>query len=720
MEEAFFPERYIVTSALPYANGPLHLGHLAGAYLSADAYVRFQRLMGKDIVYVCGSDEYGAAISIRARREGVSPREIVDRYHGLIKETFEKIGMSFDIYHRTTEDIHAETSQEFFRDLYNKGAFEEITTEQYYDEEADMFLADRYIQGTCPKCGYDQAYGDQCEHCGASLSPTELISPHSVLTGSVPSLRQTTHWYLPLNEDEEWLRTFFTEGTLDGKVHHDPKAWKNHVIGQCISWLDNGLEPRSMTRDLDWGIDVPHEIEGSEGKKLYVWMDAPIGYISATKQWALDHGKDWKKYWQSPDSELVHFIGKDNIVFHCLIFPAILKKHGQYVLPKNVPANQFLNLEGKKLSTSRGWAVWVHEYLEDLPGKEDVLRYSLYKNMPEQRDAEFTWKGWQEANNNELVNNLGNFVNRVMVLTQKYYDGVVPAFDPDIDFIGNEEEEMPSWHDTEMLVLFDKLDEYSAHFRKFDFRAALRTMMEISSGGNTILQKNEPWKAVGEDPELVKAVLNISLQYTAALSVCIRPFLPFASDRLRQMLQLEPLKGDGELLELMGRLAEGEVLLEPGHVIGKPEHLFSRIGDEVVEAQLEKLHQRAVAEVPEESDVATGPEKPDAEEILFEDFTKLDLRVARIKGAEKVEKADKLLKIQLDVGFEERTVVSGIAGQYRPEDIVGRQVVYVSNLAPKKLRGVLSQGMILMAEETDGRLSFVAPSEELSPGSKVS
>lgn len=725
MEDTFFPKRYLVTSALPYANGPLHLGHLAGAYLSADAYVRFQRLMSKDIVFVCGSDEYGAAISMKARQGKVKPQDIADRYHHQIKDTFDRIGMSFDIYHRTSADIHADTSQGFFRTLYKKGVFEEHTTEQYYDEDAGMFLADRYIKGECPKCGHPEAYGDQCESCGSTLSPTDLINPVSVLTGSSPTLRTTTHWYLPLDKNEEWLRTWISEGSLGGKFHHDPAMWKNHVIGQCMSWIDQGLQPRSMTRDLDWGVDVPPEIPGSEGKKLYVWMDAPIGYISATRQWAADTNQDWEKYWKNDETELIHFIGKDNIVFHCLIFPAILRTHGDYILPKNVPANQFLNLEGQKLSTSKGWAVWVHEYLDEFPGKEDVLRYVLYKNMPEQKDAEFTWKGWQDANNNELVNNLGNFINRVVVLTNKFYDGVVPSFDPDLEFNGSGHEDMPVWHDSEMLDLFDRLDSFGAFIRKFEFRSALRVLMEISSAGNTVLQQNEPWKLIKEDEETVRVVMNCCLQYATALSVILYPFLPFTSAKLREILRLPELQGDGELLELMGTLAEGEQMLPDGHQIGEAIHLFDRIEDEVVQAQVRKLEERSCGET-EQTPEATTEQQDEVElpdfkpEIVFDDFQKLDLRVATITEAAKVKKADKLLQITLDVGSEIRTVVSGIAEHYAPESIVGQRVVYVSNLAPRKLRGVVSQGMILMAEDAQGNLAFVTPSEEVEPGSIVS
>lgn len=724
MEDIYFPKRYLITSALPYANGPLHLGHLAGAYLPADAYGRFQRLMGKDIIYVCGSDEYGAAISMKARQENVTPWDIVNKYHELIKNSFDRIGVQFDIYHRTTSDIHAETAQGFFRDLFKKGELEEITTEQYFDDQAGLFLADRYIKGECPKCGYKEAYGDQCESCGATLSPSELINPISVLSGSEPTLKSTTHWYLPLDKNEDWLRTWIQDGILDGQVHHDPDLWKNHVVGQCMSWIDQGLQPRSMTRDLDWGVDVPPEIPGSEGKKLYVWMDAPIGYISATKQWAKDNGEDWEKYWKENSTELIHFIGKDNIVFHCLIFPAILKTHGSYILPKNVPANQFMNLEGQKLSTSKGWAVWVHEYLDELPGKEDVLRYVLFKNMPEQKDAEFTWKGWQEANNNELVNNLGNFINRVVVLTHKYYDGKVPAFNPDLDFIGSGDADMPIWHDSEMLDLFDRLDNYGGFIRKFEFRSALRTVMEISSAGNIILQQNEPWKLVKKDEESVRVIMNCCLQYATVLSVILNPFLPFTSAKLRKMLKLPELKGDGELLQLMGTLAEGENLISEGHEIGEPGYLFERIDDDVVDLQIEKLKARSesikqINGAGEEKSSGKVQEQPSKPEIEFEDFQKLDLRVAKITSASRVEKTDKLLKITLDTGTGTRTVVSGIAGQYDTDSIVGQRVVYVSNLAPRKLRGVLSQGMILMAEDGAGRLAFVTPEDDVEPGSLV-
>ncbi len=706
------PKRYLVTSALPYANGPLHIGQLAGAYLSADIYVRFLRLMGKDVVFICGSDEHGAAITIRAKKDGVTPREIIDKYHHLFEDTFKKIGISFDFYHRTSEPLHHETSQGFFHDLYEKGEFLEETTEQYYDEAAKQFLADRYIIGTCPKCGNDEAYGDQCERCGSTLSPTELVNPRSTLSGEKPILKETTHWYLPLDKYEDWLRKWIETGKLDDVQLHDPADWKNHVIGQCKSWLDGGLQPRAMTRDLEWGVDVPTDIPGAEGKKLYVWMDAPIGYISSTRQWAIDNGKDWKKYWKDEDSALVHFIGKDNIVFHCLIFPAILKAHGGYVLPLNVPANQFMNMEGRKISTSKGWAVWVHEYVEEFKGSEDVLRYNLTRNMPEQKDSEFTWKGFQETNNNELVNNLANFVNRVLVLTNKYYDGAVPEFDPDIDIEGSAEQGQMSYHDSELIDLHDKLQDLGQHIRTYDFRSALKSLMEISSTGNQLLQFNEPWKLVKTDPAKVKVVMNVGLQIVAALSVACRPFLPFTSDKMRDMLALPALKEDGELASLLESLAEGNPIMEAGHQIGKPVHLFSRIPDEVVNAQIQKLE--------DASQAAKGPQyEPLKETITFDDFTKLDIRTGTIVEATKMEKAKKLLKLTVDLGFEKRTVVSGIAEQFKPEEVIGTSVLLLANLAPRKLRGVESQGMILMAEDDSGALSFVSPKDGWGNGFTV-
>ena len=694
-------KRYMVTSALPYANGPLHIGHLAGAYLSADIYVRFQRLMGKDILYICGSDEHGAAITMKAKKEGKTPQDIVDQYHELFKTTFDRIGISFDMYHRTSEDIHHKTSQDFFRALNEKGEFDVKTSEQYFDQEAKQFLADRYIIGTCPKCGHKEAYGDQCENCGSSLSPTELINPKSTLTGATPVLKETTHWYLKLNQYEDWLKEWVATGQADGIQLHEPDDWKNHVLGQCKSWLEGGLQPRSMTRDLTWGVDVPQEIEGSEGKKLYVWMDAPIGYISATKQWALDNGKDWEPYWKDEETALIHFIGKDNIVFHCIIFPAILKAEGSFILPVNVPANQFMNLEGRKISTSKNWAVWVHEYLDDFPGREDELRYCMIKNMPEQKDSEFTWKGFQEANNNELVNNLANFFNRVVVLTNKYYDGEVPEFDEDLDFIGPDHMDDIAFHESELLRLFDDIQDLNEYIRKFDFRSALRSLMEISSKGNQILQFNEPWKQQKESPDLVKPVMNICLQYVAALSVVCKPFMPFTSDKMRSILNLSPLKESGELDDLLFKLSEGEPILEAGHHINKPEHLFTRIDDKTIQAQVDKLL------ATDESEVINS--NPIKEIITYDDFTKMDIRTATILSAQKVPKADRLLQLELDLGFEKRTVVSGIAQQFSSEEVIGKKVSLLANLAPRKIRGVMSQGMILMAEDENGNLSFISP-----------
>lgn len=714
------PKRYLVTSALPYANGPLHIGHLAGAYLSADIYVRFLRLQGKDVLFVCGSDEHGAAITIKAKKEGISPKEVVDKYHTLFEDTFKKIGMSFDIYHRTSAELHHETSQEIFRALNDKGEFELKTSQQYYDEEANQFLADRYITGTCPNCSHEEAYGDQCENCGATLSPTELIDPKSAITGAKPILKETSHWYLPLDKYEAWLKEWVETGVVDGETLHDPSDWKNHVLGQCKSWLDNGLQGRAMTRDLDWGIDVPQELEGAEGKKLYVWMDAPIGYISATKQWAIDNDKDWKPYWQDNETSLIHFIGKDNIVFHCLIFPAILKAHGDYILPVNVPANQFLNLEGKKISTSKNWAIWVHEYLEEMPGMEDELRYFMMKSMPESRDSEFTWKAFQEANNNELVNNLANFINRVLVLTKKYYESEVPEFHEDEVLASAQNASDESYHDSELLGLFDKLDEMRSFIHKFEFRAALKCMMEISALGNQFLQFNEPWKTIKEDPENVQAVMNLALQYVTALSVVMKPFLPFTSDKLRNMLNL-PEVGDGSYLVMMNELAEGTLILEQGHKLNESAHLFSRIDDSVIQKQLDKL--QATAPVAAAAAVTNTTEENTngglKSTISYDDFQKLDIRTAKIVAAKKVEGADKLLELTVDLGFEQRTVVSGIAKQFPPDDLKGKKILLLANLAPRKIRGVESNGMILLAEDGSGNLSFVQPEGEFGNGFEV-
>lgn len=703
------PKRYLVTSALPYANGPLHIGHLAGAYLPADVYVRYLRLMGKDVVYIGGSDEHGAAITIRAKMEGISPQEIIDKYHRLFQDTFKKIGISFDYYHRTSAELHHETAQEFFRTLYEKGEFLEQTSEQYYDEKNNQFLADRYIIGTCPACDYPEAYGDQCENCGTSLSPIELKNPRSTLSGETPVLRPTSHWYLQLDKYEDWLREWIETGKLDGEQLHDPNKWKNHVLGQCKSWLNEGLKARAMTRDLDWGIDVPQDIPNAEGKKLYVWMDAPIGYISSTKQWAKEYDKNWEPYWKDEETALIHFIGKDNIVFHCLIFPAILKASGDYILPVNVPANQFMNLEGNKISTSKNWAIWVHEYVEEFAGREDELRYNMIKNMPEQRDSEFTWKGFQETNDNELVNNLANFINRVIVLTNKYFDGRLPDFDATVKIKSSQEAAQSTTYAKELEVIKDHLERIGTHIEAFDFRMALQILMELSSAGNQLLQFNEPWKAIKTDEENVKVVLHLALQYVAALRIACRPFLPFTSDKLSVLLQLEVLEENGEWQTAIDALSKGEPLIPTHHRIGQPEHLFSRIDDATIEAQIEKLkatdHSAAIVHY-----------EAVKETIQFDDFTKLDLRTGTIIEAKKMKKANKLLHLTVDVGFEKRTIVSGIAPFFEPDELIGQAVVVVLNLAPRKLRGVESQGMILMAENEEGTLAFVSPKAEFGNG----
>ncbi len=710
-------KRYLVTAALPYANGPLHIGHLAGAYLPADIYVRYLRLMGKDVVFVCGSDEHGAAITVKARKEDTTPQAIVDKYHGMLRDTFQQIGIAFDIYHRTSEPIHHETSQDFFRKLYANGEFIEETTLQYYDEVAGQFLADRYIIGTCPVCANPDAYGDQCERCGTALSPTDLIEPRSTLSGSTPVKRPTAHWFLKLNEHEAWLREWINTGQLNGVTLHNPADWKNHVIGQCNSWLDQGLQPRAMTRDLEWGVDVPSEIPHSAGKKLYVWLDAPIGYISATKQWALDNGRDWETYWQDPDTALIHFIGKDNIVFHCLIFPAILKAHGDFILPVNVPANQFMNLEGRKLSTSKNWAVWVHEYCADFPGQEDALRYNVVKNMPEQRDSEFTWKGFQETNNTELVNNLANFVHRVLVLTHKYYSGMVPVVNVELPFKSGWANDTTGQYNEELGLLHRKLEEMNREIEHFNLREALRILLEISSAGNALLQFNEPWKTIKDDPETVKVVLNLSLQIVAALSVAMRPFLPNSAEKLRKMLNMSPLKDQGDLLAIMNELVEGNPILGNDQAIGQAEHLFSRITDEVIQQQIEKLESTNIANQPvmvppvtETSAEPSTPVYPPLKDMIqFDDFAKMDIRTGKILTAEKMEKSKKLLKLRVDLGLEERTILSGIAEHFQPEEVIGQQVIVLANLAPRMMMGIESQGMILMAEDAAGKLSFVSP-----------
>ncbi|MEM1325731.1 MAG: methionine--tRNA ligase [Bacteroidota bacterium] len=711
-------KRYLVTSALPYANGPLHIGHLAGAYLPADIYVRYLRLIGKDVVYIGGSDEHGAAITIKAKKEGITPQKIINKYHEQFERTFRKIGISFDHYHRTSAPLHHHTSQEFFRQLYEKGEFLEKTTEQYFDESAQQFLADRYIIGTCPVCNHPEAYGDQCENCGTSLSPTELKNPRSTLSGATPVLRETSHWFLQLDKYEAWLREWIEKGELNSEQLHDPRDWKNHVLGQCKSWLDTGLQARAMTRDLDWGIDVPPDIPNAEGKKLYVWMDAPIGYISSTKQWAADNDKDWEHYWKDEDTALIHFIGKDNIVFHCLIFPAILKATGEYILPVNVPANQFMNLEGDKISTSRNWAIWVHEYVDEFEGREDELRYNLIKNMPEQRDSEFTWKGFQETNNNELVNNLANFINRVVVLTNKYYNGRLPAFQETLAIKSSVHAAAESTYGAELTHIREYLERIGAHIEKFEFRAALQAMMELSSAGNQLLQFNEPWKLIKTDEERVKVVMHLAVQFVRALQIACRPFLPFTSDKIGALLMTTDILEEGEWEAAIATLKRGESLIRSGHEIGTPSHLFARIDDALIDAQVEKLRLSNAKKETDttESEEATIQYEEVKPTIQFDDFTKLDLRTGKVVAAEKVKKADKLLHLTVDLGFEERSIVSGIAKFFQPEDIIGQQVVIVVNLAPRKLRGVESQGMILMAENAEGELAFVSPPDAFGGG----
>ncbi len=672
-------KRYLVTSALPYANGPVHIGHLAGVYIPSDIYVRYLRQRGADVISVCGSDEHGVPITIKARKEGVSPQDIVDKYHNIIKTSFERLGISFDIYSRTTSPTHARTASEFFRTLYDKGEFTEATSQQYYDEEAQTFLADRYIVGTCPKCGYDRAYGDQCEKCGSTLNATDLIDPKSAVSGSTPVMRETKHWYLPLDKHEQFLR----EWILDGH-----KEWKSNVYGQCKSWLDGGLQPRAVSRDLDWGIPVP--VEGAEGKVLYVWFDAPIGYISATKELT----PDWERYWKDPETKLVHFIGKDNIVFHCIVFPSMLRAHGGYILPENVPANEFLNLEGDKISTSRNWAVWLHEYLDDFPGKEDVLRYVLCANAPETKDNDFTWKDFQARNNNELVAVLGNFVNRALVLTQKYFDGIVPAAGELTDYDRETLDELPR--------IRKALEENIENYR---FREALKEAMNMARLGNKYLADTEPWKVIKNDPERVKTILHIALQITAQLSIAIEPFMPFSAAKILKMLDIEPLGWE--------RLGQ-RCVLPAGHRIGRPELLFEKIEDEAVERQTAKLL------AAKEANAAANKEvEPQKDTITFDDFQKMDIRISTILSAEKVAKTKKLLKLTVDTGIDTREIVSGIAEYFKPEELVGRQVQVLVNLAPRELKGTLSRGMILMAEDADGKLVLLGPSTAVKSGSTV-
>ena len=672
-------KRHLVTSALPYANGPVHIGHLAGVYIPSDIYVRFLRLKGEEVLSICGSDEHGVPITIKARQEGVTPQDIVDKYHGIIKKSFEDFGIKFDIYSRTSSKMHHETASEFFKTLYDNGKFIEQTTDQYYDPEANQFLADRYITGSCPHCKSDGAYGDQCEKCGTSLNATDLINPKSTITGAKPMLKSTTHWYLPLDQYESFLKEWILEGH---------KEWKPNVYGQCKSWLDMGLQPRAVSRDLNWGIPVP--IEGADNKVLYVWFDAPIGYISATKELTAD----WEKYWKDKETKLVHFIGKDNIVFHCIVFPAMLKAHGDYILPENVPANEFLNLENDKISTSRNWAVWLHEYLEQFPGKQDVLRYVLCANAPESKDNDFTWKDFQARNNNELVAILGNFVNRAIVLTNKYYDGVIPSCGELTDF------------DKECIAEV-KLSKESLekNIRVYKFREALKDAMNVARIGNKYLADTEPWKLIKTDAKRVETIMNVAMQITANLAIAIEPFLPFTAAKMVKLLNVDTITwnqfGDMDILQV-------------GHKINTAELLFEKIEDDVIEAQLQRL-----VDIKAENLAKNATVEPLKESISFDDFAKMDIRISKVIDAVKVPKTQKLLKLTIDTGIDTRTIVSGIAEFYTPEDMIGKQIVVLANLEPRTLRGIESKGMILMANSPTGELKIIGPIEEISEGSLV-
>lgn len=676
------PKRYTITAALPYTNGPIHIGHLAGVYVPSDIYSRYLRLQGRDVLFVCGSDEHGVAISMKAKKEGITPQEVIDKYDGIIRKSFIDFGISFDNYSRTSAKIHHDTAQDFFKKLYEQGDFIEQVTEQLYDAKADQFLADRFVTGTCPKCGNEEAYGDQCEKCGSTLNATDLIYPKSTITGETPIMKSTKHWFLPLDRYEDFLKEWILVG--------HKSDWKPNVYGQVKSWIDGGLEPRAVTRDLDWGIDVP--VPGAEGKKLYVWFDAPIGYISASKEWALREGKEWEPYWKDQDTKLVHFIGKDNIVFHCVIFPAMLKAEGSYILPDNVPANEFLNLEGNKLSTSKNWAVWLHEYLEEFPGQQDVLRYALTSNAPETKDNDFTWKDFQARNNNELVAIYGNFINRVVVLTNKYYNGVVPT--------PNELSQVDEATLTELKAYPAVI---SSSIERYRFREALGELMNVARLGNKYLADEEPWKMIKTDEARVQTQMYVALQIAAALSSLCEPFLPFTATKLKRILNV---KSSGVEIT-WNTIAENSDLLPAGHQIGEAELLFAKIEDEEIQKQIDKLEATKTANIAENaSPIAIGAQK---EAIQFDDFAKMDIRVGTILEAEKMPKANKLLILKVDTGIDVRTIVSGIAESFKPEDIIGKKVTVLVNLAPRKLRGVESQGMILMTTNTDGKLAFVNP-----------
>lgn len=684
--------KYTVTSALPYANGPLHLGHVAGVYLPADIFVRFLRHKGHDVAFICGSDEYGAAITLRAKKEGITPQEIVDKYHKLLSDTFKKFDIKFDIFHRTTAETHTKTAQDFFLTLHNNGAFTQKVSQQYYDEEYNQFLADRYIKGECPKCGFADAYGDQCEKCGSTLSPTDLLHPKSTLSGKTPIMKETMHWYLPLERHEDWLREWIKEGTLDGVKQHEPKEWRNQVLGQCLSWIDGGLHARSMTRDLDWGIPVP--LPEAEGKVLYVWLDAPIGYISATKDWAKSVNKDWKDYWTG-DRKLVHFVGKDNIVFHTVIFPILLKEHGGFILQDNVPASEFLNLEGDKFSTSRNWAVWLHEYIASYPDKIDELKYVLTSIAPESKDSEFTWADYQSRVNNELADVLGNFVNRALVLNQKYYNGILP----ELGEITAEDQKV-------IQALKEVPSKVEALLYAYKIRDAQKEVMELARMGNRYLAETEPWKVIKSDPKRVETILHLALQITANLSILLDPFLPSTAKKIRSFLNMEEFNWD----------QAGKIdILKAGANTQPPSILFQKIEDEMVEKEKEKLLQTRTSNEDEKEQEAA----PQKEDIQFEEFLKMDVRIGKIIDAKPVKKADKLLELLVDTGIDQRTIVSGIAEHYKPEEIIGKKVSVLLNLPPRKLRGVVSNGMILMAEDNNGKLSFIIPENNVDTGSEI-
>ena len=682
------PKRHTITAALPYANGPLHLGHLAGVYISADIYARFLRSNGEDVAFICGSDEHGAAITLRAKKENKSPKEIVDEYHFSNKDIFEKLGISFDMYDRTSSKHHHETAQELFLEMDKKGAFVKKESEQYFDEEYQQFLADRYITGQCPKCGYQNAYGDQCEKCGSALSSSELIHPISTLSGKSPQLKSTTHWYLPLDRHEKWLSDWIQKGIYNGEQVHSPENWKNQVVGQCMSWIKAGLQPRAITRDLDWGVSVP--VKDGEGKVLYVWFDAPIGYISATKKWANENGKSWEDYWKSKDTNLVHFLAKDNIVFHTIIFPAILSELDGYILPTNVPANEFLNLEGQKLSTSRNWAVWGKDYITEFPNQEDILRYVLCSIAPENKDSDFSWKDFQARNNNELCSIFGNFVNRTLVLTKKYYNRVTPSRNNLLEV------------DIELLKTIKETPENIAQaISSFRFRDAQGEAMKLARAGNKYLADTEPWKLIKTDPERVKTIMNISLQITANLAIVFEPFMPKKALELAELLNIVLPRWDQ---------AGRDQLINENHIINEPRILFQKIEDEKIDEQIKKLKNQ---------DQKPNKYPPMKDEITFDEFSKMDLRVGTITAAEKIEKADKLLKLTVDTGIDVRTVVSGIAEHFKPQEVIGQKVSILLNLAPRKIRGVESQGMILMAETEMGELAFVSPTKEIDAGNTI-